>query len=162
LDRFDVYGIPPQYFRFVFVANTAGLIAASQINAAIVGRFGTRRILGVALRWPVALSITLIAALLLEFLSIYLVLSMLFGLLVGHGFIGPNAAALGLSKHGEQAGTGSAVMGGIEFGVGIITIFITSLFDATSALPLALAIGACGCLAFASPRFVARPSGLGR
>lgn len=154
----DVYGIPPQYFGFVFFANTAGLIAASQINAAIVGRFGPERILGVALLWPVGLSITLIAALLLGFSSIYLVLSVLFGLLVGHGFISPNAAALGLSKHGEQAGTASAVMGVIQFGLGIVTIFMTSLFEATSALPLALVIGACSCLALACHRFVARPA----
>lgn len=154
----DVYGIPPQYFGFVFFANTAGLIAASQINAAIVGRFGPDRILGIALLWPVGLSITLIAALLLEFSSMYLVLSVLFGLLVGHGFISPNAAALGLSKHGEQAGTASAVMGVTQFGLGIVTIFITSLFEATSALPLALVIGACSCLALACHRFVARPA----
>ena len=154
----DVYGIPPQYFGFVFFANTAGLIAASQINAAIVGRFGPDRILGIALLWPVGLAITLIAALLLEFSSIYLVLSVLFGLLVGHGFISPNAAALGLSKHGEQAGTASAVMGVTQFGLGIVTIFMTSLFEATSALPLALVIGACSCLALACHRFVARPA----
>ena len=154
----DVYGIPPQYFGFVFFANTAGLIAASQINAAIVGRFGPDRILGIALLWPVGLSITLIVALLLGFSSIYLVLSVLFGLLVGHGFISPNAAALGLSKHGEQAGTASAVMGVTQFGLGIVTIFITSLFEATSALPLALVIGACSCLALACHRFVARPA----
>jgi MFS transporter, DHA1 family, multidrug resistance protein len=154
----DVYGIPPQYFGFVFFANTAGLIAASQINAAIVGRFGPDRILGIALLWPVGLSIILIAALLLEFSSIYLVLSVLFGLLVGHGFISPNAAALGLSKHGERAGTASAVMGVTQFGLGIVTIFMTSLFEATSALPLALVIGACSCLALACHRFVARPA----
>lgn len=154
----DVYGIPSQYFGFVFFANTAGLIAASQINAAIVGRFGPERILGIALLWPVGLSITLIAALLVGFSSIYLVLSALFGLLVGHGFISPNAAALGLSKHGEQAGTASAVMGVTQFGLGIVTIFMTSLFEATSALPLALVIGACSCLALACHRFVARPA----
>lgn len=154
----DVYGIPPQYFGFVFFANTGGLIAASQINAAIVGRCGPERILGIALLWPVGLSITLIMALLLGFSSIYLVLSVLFGLLVGHGFISPNAAALGLSKHGEQAGTASAVMGVTQFGLGIVTIFMTSLFEATSALPLALVIGACSCLALACHRFVARPA----
>jgi DHA1 family bicyclomycin/chloramphenicol resistance-like MFS transporter len=154
----DVYGIPPQYFGFVFFANTAGLIAASQINAAIVIRFGPERILDIALLWPVGLAITLIAALLLGFSSIYLVLFVLFGLLVGHGFISPNAAALGLSKHGEQAGIASAVMGVIQFGLGIVTIFVTSLFEATSALPLALVIGACSCLALACHRFVARPA----
>jgi DHA1 family bicyclomycin/chloramphenicol resistance-like MFS transporter len=154
----DVYGIPPQYFGFVFFANTAGLIAASQINAAIVGRFGPERILAIALLWPVGLSVTLVAALLLGFSSIYLVLSVLFGLLVSHGFISPNAAALALSKHGEQAGTASAVMGVIQYGLGIITISITSLFEAKSALPLASVIGACSCLAFSCYRFVARPA----
>jgi DHA1 family bicyclomycin/chloramphenicol resistance-like MFS transporter len=154
----DVYEIPPQYFGFVFFANTAGLITASQINAAIVGRFGPERILGIALLWPVGLSITLIAALLLGFSSIYMVLSVLFGLLGGHGFISPNAAALALSKHGEQAGTASAVMGVIQFALGIVTIFMTSRFEATSALPLALVIGACSWLALACHRFVARPA----
>jgi MFS transporter, DHA1 family, multidrug resistance protein len=85
-------------------------------------------------------------------------LSVLFGLLVGHGFVSPNAAALGLSKHGVRAGTASAVMGVIQFGLGMITIFMTSLFEATSALRLALMIGACSCLALACHRFVACPA----
>ncbi|MCK4120518.1 multidrug effflux MFS transporter [Ralstonia nicotianae] len=154
----EVYGIRPQYFGLVFFANTAGLIVASQINAAIVGRFNPDRILGIALLWPVGLSMTLIVSQLLGFSSIYLVLTVLFGLLTGHGFISPNATALGLSKHGTQAGTASAVMGAIQFGLGIATISATSLFKATSALPLAVVMGVCSCLALACHRLVARPA----
>lgn len=153
----EVYGIRPQYFGLVFFSNTAGLIVASQINAAIVGRFGPDQILGIALLWPVGLSILLVGSLLLGRTSIYLVLAVLFGFLVGHGFISPNAAALGLSKHGAQAGTASAVMGAIQFGFGIATISMTSLFRLDSALPLALVMGACSCLALACHRLAARP-----
>ena len=154
----EVYGIPPQYFGMVFFANTAGLIVASQINAAIVGRFDPDRILGVALLWPAGLSIMLITALFLGFSSLYAVLAVLFGFLVGHGFISPNASALALSKHGAQAGTASAVMGAVQNGLGIATIFMTSFFKVTSALPLALVMGGCSFLAIACHRLIARPA----
>ncbi|AOJ54966.1 multidrug transporter [Burkholderia thailandensis] len=154
----EVYGVRPQYFGLVFFGNTAGLIVASQINAAIVARFGPDRILGIALLWPVSLSILLVGSLLLGWTSIYVVLAVLFGYLVGHGFISPNAAALGLSKHSAQAGTASAVMGAIQFGLGIATISIASFFKQNSALPLALVMGACSCLALVCHRLAARPT----
>lgn len=153
----QAYGMHPQHFGMVFFANTAGLIVASQINAAIVERFDPDRILGFALLLPVGLSIILITCLLLGFSSVYLVLAMLFGYLVGHGFISPNAAALGLSKHGMQAGTASAIMGAIQNGLGIAAIFLTSLLEAASALSLALAMGTCSCLALTCHRLLARP-----
>jgi MFS transporter, DHA1 family, multidrug resistance protein len=154
----EVYGIEPQYFGMVFFGNTAGLIVASRINAAIVERFEPDRILGIALLCPAALSMMLIASLLLGFSSIYVVLAVLLGFLMGHGFISPNAAALGLSKHGAQAGTASAIMGAVQNGLGITTIFIATMLDATSALSLALVMGGCSCLAIACHRLVARPT----
>jgi len=77
---------------------------------------------------------------------------------VGHGFISPNASALALSKHGAQAGTASAVMGAVQNGLGIATIFMTSFFKVTSALPLALVMGGCSFLAIACHRLIARPA----
>jgi DHA1 family bicyclomycin/chloramphenicol resistance-like MFS transporter len=154
----EVYGIDPRHFGMVFCANTAGLIVASQINAAIVERFEPDRILGIALFWSTGLSITLIASLFLGLSSVYAVLAVLFGFLVGHGFISPNATALGLSKHGTQAGTASAIMGAIQNGLGIVTIFMASFLEATSALSLALVLGGCSCLAIACHRLVARPA----
>lgn len=152
----EVYGIRPEYFGVVFFANTAGLIMASQINAVIVEKFGPDRILGIALLWPAVLSMALITSLILGFTSIHGLLIMLFGFLVGYGFISPNASALGLSQHAAQAGTASAVMGVIQNGLGIVTIFVMSLLNAKSALPLALVMGGCSCLAIACHRCVAR------
>ncbi|MBI0363268.1 multidrug effflux MFS transporter [Burkholderia oklahomensis] len=154
----EVYGIPAQYFGMVFFANTAGLIFASQVNAAIVERFPPDRILGVALLCPAVLSIMLITALYFGFSSLFAVLAVLFGFLVGHGFISPNASALGLMKHGKHAGTASAVMGAVQNGLGVATIFMTSLFKITSALPLALVMGSCSILAIACHRLIARPA----
>jgi hypothetical protein len=51
-------------------------------------------------------------------------------------------------------------MGVIQFGLGIVTISLTSLFEATSALPLPLALALVigPCPALACHRFVARPT----
>lgn len=154
----EVYGIESQYFGMVFFANTAGLIVASQVNAAIVERFEPDRILGIALLWPAVLSMMLIASFFLGVSSIYVVLAVLFGFLLGHGFISPNAAALGLSKHGARAGAASAIMGAVQNGLGIATIFMASLLEARSALSLALVMGGCSFLAIVCHRLVARPA----
>jgi DHA1 family bicyclomycin/chloramphenicol resistance-like MFS transporter len=153
----EVYGIGPEYFGIVFFTNTAGLIVAARINAAIVEKFNPDRILGIALLWPAGLSIILIVSIIVRGASLYAVLVVLFGFLVGHGFVSPNASALGLAKHGKWAGTASAVMGVIQNLLGIATIFVTSFFKLTSALPLALVMGGCSVLAIACHRLIARP-----
>ncbi|MEB0138393.1 MULTISPECIES: multidrug effflux MFS transporter [unclassified Undibacterium] len=154
----EVYGVSPQYFGMVFFTNTAGLIVGSQINAVLVERFGPDRILGIALLSPIVLSLTLIASQLYGFSSLIVVLVALFGILSSHGFISPNGTALGLAHHAEQAGTASALMGAIQFGIGIVAISLTSFFKVTSILPLAFAIGFCSFLALACHRLAARPA----
>jgi DHA1 family bicyclomycin/chloramphenicol resistance-like MFS transporter len=41
-----LYGVAPEHFGFYFGANALGLIAASQLNHALLGRFGMARLLG--------------------------------------------------------------------------------------------------------------------
>src|SRR4051812_44578307 len=45
----DVYGISPQVFSAVFAVNACGIVAASQLNRWLLGRFGLRTLLAAGL-----------------------------------------------------------------------------------------------------------------
>ena len=56
----EIYGVSPQLYSVLFAMNGVGLIAASQVNARLVGRFGPQRMLRAGLLGIAAASGTLL------------------------------------------------------------------------------------------------------
>ena len=59
-----IYGLSPQLYSLAFAMNGLGLIAASQVNARLVGRFGPARLLRGALACVVASALALLVVVL--------------------------------------------------------------------------------------------------
>ncbi|MGS0742450.1 Bcr/CflA family multidrug efflux MFS transporter [Glaciimonas sp. GG7] len=152
-----LHGIKPENFGWVFGSNAIGLIAASQINARLVGKLLPDTILGRALWLPAGLmlGITLLVAVGVN--SLILLLIGFFGFMVSYGFISPNASAIALSQQGHQAGTASALMGTLQFSLGILAGICMSLWHDGTALPLVIVMAMCGAGALVLHRYVARP-----
>ncbi|MQR00874.1 Bcr/CflA family multidrug efflux MFS transporter [Glaciimonas soli] len=153
----ELHGIKPENFGWVFGSNAAGLIAASQVNARLVGKMTSDTLLGRALWLPAAacLLITLLVA--FGFDHLWLLLSGFFVYLASYGFISPNASAIALSQQGKQAGVASALMGTVQFGLGIIAGTSMSLWHDGTALPLMVVMSICGVGALLLHRYIARP-----
>lgn len=140
----QIFGIPASMFGWVFGANAIGLIAGSQINARLVQRMPIARVLRRALR---VLAGTTVLSLLVQLSGNMSLPAMLLGLFVcvaALSFIGPNTGALALKHQAHRAGTASALLGSMQFGMGAVMGLAMSLWHRPDALPLLSVMAACG------------------
>jgi DHA1 family bicyclomycin/chloramphenicol resistance-like MFS transporter len=152
----NVYGLSPQTYGLLFGLNGLGLVAASQVNRYLVGRVHATRLLGVGIAGLAAGSILLAGGLLVGGLGVFAVVVPLALLVASVGFVGPNATALALSGHPEMAGTGSAILGILQFGLGAAVAPLIGLAGTHSALPMAIGFGVAAAGAATSFLLIAR------
>src|SRR5450830_903319 len=152
----ELHGIKPEHFGFVFGANAIGLISCAQINARLVIKRSADRVLGKVI-WVPAIAATIVALLVAcGFESLPLLLVGFFIFLSCQGFIGPNASAIALAQQGRQAGTAAALMGTLQFGLGMLSGVVMGLWHDGTALPLVTVMAVCGVAALLLYRYVAR------
>ncbi|MFJ3048493.1 Bcr/CflA family multidrug efflux MFS transporter [Herbaspirillum chlorophenolicum] len=152
----ELHGIKPQYFGFVFASNAIGLIAASQVNARLVMKRSAERVLGRVLWLPAGLSLFVALMVAAGQESLPLLLVGFFGFLTSYGFTGPNATAIALKHQGRQAGTAAALMGTLQFGMGVLSGVVMSFWHDGTALPLVSVMAVCGISAFLLYHLVAK------
>jgi DHA1 family bicyclomycin/chloramphenicol resistance-like MFS transporter len=143
----DIYGLSPQSFSFAFGANGLGLVAASQINARLVGRFGPALLLRRALLVIALAATALLVVVAIGGLGVWPVIVTTFAVMSSLAFVMPNATALALADHARVAGTASALLGVTQFLVGGLAAPLVGLGGTDSAVPMAvvmlsLALGA--------------------
>lgn len=141
----NVLGLSPLHYSFAFAANAAGIVIVNAVNARIVGRFGQRRLLhlGVGL-------LVLFSALLLVDAALgpvlWASLLLLWGAVASLGLVAANATSLALDQVRHAAGTGSAVLGALQFGLAAVVSPIVGLGGDHTALPMAGAMLASACI----------------
>jgi DHA1 family bicyclomycin/chloramphenicol resistance-like MFS transporter len=111
------YGLSPHQFALVFAVNGLGLVAGSQVNAALVVRMDPLRIVRLALPLTVLTALLLLAFAVTGVGGVVGILVPLWLILFLLGFITGNASAIALSRRGERAGTAAAVIGATQAGV---------------------------------------------
>jgi DHA1 family bicyclomycin/chloramphenicol resistance-like MFS transporter len=149
------YGLSEQQFGLVFGAGALGLIAASQLNVRLLGRYPPRRIIIGALATSCSAVLVLLATAAAHIGGLVGLLIPLWAALTGIGLIMPNASALALSRHGEAAGTAAAITGCLQFGIGAVMAPMVGVLGATG-LAMATAMAAMLFAALASLLFVVR------
>lgn len=154
----ECYGIPAERFGWVFATNVAGFIAASQLNGYFTRRRPLDTVLVRALGTAVLLMLTLLALRLAEVSSLPVLLAGLFGLLACMGFVMPNATALAMAHQGRRAGTASALLGSLRFGLGTVGGVAISLWHDGTDRPLLGVISACLVGSLLVYRWIARPA----
>ncbi len=138
----DQYGLSEHTFSLIFAVNSVANIGASQVNVVLLAWFQPNRILVASLSLAVASSLALVVVALTGAGGLVGLLVPLFVLLGAIGLSGPNASALGLSLHGESAGTAAALFGSLNFGLGALTAPIVGLLGNDShAMAIAMAGG---------------------
>jgi DHA1 family bicyclomycin/chloramphenicol resistance-like MFS transporter len=152
----NVYGLSPQTYGLLFGLNGLGLVLASQVNRYLVGRVHATRLLGVGIIGLAAGSVLLAGGLLIGGVGVFGVVIPLALLVASVGFVSPNATALALSGHPEMAGTGSAILGILQFGLGAAVAPLIGLAGTHSALPMAISFGVAAAAGAASFLLIAR------
>ncbi|WP_213454496.1 multidrug effflux MFS transporter [Rhizomonospora bruguierae] len=136
------YGLDEQQFGIAFGAGSVSLIAATQLNVRLLRRFTPQRILTGAL-----VGGTVAGAVLLLFAAAGVgglagVLVPLWVVLGATGLVFPNAPAIALARHGEAAGTASALLGAVQFGVGALAApLVGVLGNGSAAMAAVVAAG---------------------
>lgn len=115
----ETLGLSSGAYALAFGINSAGLIGASIVNGQLAGRLDPRRVLAIATTALVLLSVTLLG-IVLSGPSLWPVLVVLFLALTSLGFIMGNATALASREVRDVAGTGSALLGALQFALGAV------------------------------------------
>jgi DHA1 family bicyclomycin/chloramphenicol resistance-like MFS transporter len=156
----EIYGLNPQLYSLVFAANGLGILAASYASRRLIGRATPAQLLNAG----VALGATG-AALVLGGVAVHgpvgVVLAGLFGVVSSIGLVNPNATALALADHPEQAGAASALLGTAQFLIGAAAAPLVGLAGSADALPMAVTIAAAvtlAALAAGVPALAFRPA----
>ncbi|MDY7577411.1 Bcr/CflA family multidrug efflux MFS transporter [Herbaspirillum sp. RTI4] len=139
----ELHGIAPEHFGYVFGANAVGLIIFSQVNARLVRKHPLDYLLKRALWVAAGVTATMAVLIAAGADSLAVVLIGFFGFTCSYGCISPNVAAIALSEQGQQAGTASALMGTLQFGMSVLAGVGISIWHDGTALPLAIMMAVC-------------------
>lgn len=152
-----IYHLSPQIFSLVFGANALGFVITSQVNGSLVDRIDPARLMLTGLIINLVAGLALLAVVLFGGgLGVAAILPPLFVLVASIGFVVPNAVALALSRHPEAAGTGSALLGLVQSGVGALGAPLVGIEGIRTALPMAVVIATSGAGAVLSFLFSSR------
>ncbi|SCL72874.1 MFS transporter, DHA1 family, bicyclomycin/chloramphenicol resistance protein [Micromonospora peucetia] len=135
----EQYGLDEQQFGLAFGAGAVGLIAATQYNVRLLRRHSSQRILVVALAVGSVAGLAMVAFAVTGFGGLPSLLVSLWVVLAAAGLAMPNAPALALSRHGEAAGTASALLGAVQFGVGALAAPLVGVLG-TGAVAMAVVV----------------------
>lgn len=158
----DEYSVSPQGYSLIFAINGVGFLAGSQLNGAVVVRYGTATMLRLELVLAViATSLAVAAA--AAHLPVPLLVAPLFLVLMSLGAMMGNTVALALTPYGHVAGAASALLGTSQFIFGafvpsLVSILGTAAWVMGSAMLGASAIALLLLLVVVRPGRASRPT----
>jgi DHA1 family bicyclomycin/chloramphenicol resistance-like MFS transporter len=113
----EQFGVPPGRFGLLFAVSAAGFIGASQLNPGLLRRWGARRVPAYALRACAAAVLVLTVAAFAGAGGLLGVFLPAAAALACTGLVLPNAAVGALAHHAGRAGSASALLGTLQFGL---------------------------------------------
>lgn len=150
-------GLSPIAYSVDFAANAAGMTLAALVAARLAGRVATRRvILAGQIAALVAGAAMLIGALWFD-TPLIVAIVCFFLLMSAQGLIGPNGGALASAAVPEHPGTGSAVLGFVQWVAAGVIAPIAGLGGEHTAVPMAILMIAGAAASMIGLLVVARP-----
>ncbi|MBO0694140.1 MAG: multidrug effflux MFS transporter [Acidimicrobiaceae bacterium] len=143
----DKFNLSPSVFGLLFAINGVGLVATGQLSARIVGRFGARRLLTVGLFAMAISGLSFLLIIETGVVGLAGVLPCLFLAMCANGMSAPNAMALAMNDFPNAAGSASALLGVLQFGVGALVAPLVGIGGKADATPMAVIMALSGVLA---------------
>ncbi|RMX06475.1 Bcr/CflA family drug resistance efflux transporter [Corticibacter populi] len=142
----QLHGLTPQQYSALFAFNAFGIILANLINRRCLLRWPVERIMGMALAAHGALGLVLLAVVgTAAPLMVFVPALWLFILTLG--FIGANGAAVAMGATGRHGGSGSGLIGLMQFSLAFIVSSTVAATQNGTAYPMVLAIMVCALVA---------------
>jgi DHA1 family bicyclomycin/chloramphenicol resistance-like MFS transporter len=133
----EMVGLSPTQYGIAFGVNALGIVTISSLSARLNRSIATTRLLGAGLGLTVAATAVLLG-LVLSGAPAWLLPIPIFVAVASQGLILGNATALALAAVPRAAGSGSAGLGALQFGLGAAVSPLVSLGGEHTALPLAV------------------------
>lgn len=139
----SIYAIPPEQYGLYFGAGAVGFILVSQLGGRLATRFGRERVYtcSVAVIAVAGTLLTLSVLLGAPFAAVYASIILYIATL---GVVAPVGSVLAITPFPHIAGTASALLGTVQFGMGAIAGTLVSVLHNGTALPMALSLGILG------------------
>jgi len=122
------FHVEPQYYGWLFAVNILGVMALSFVNRTLVNRYSLDALL------RVSTGIAMVAALALGIFAkfdiggMYGIAFPIFFFLSMNGIVAASATAAALDDVPEMAGAASALLGSLQYGSGILSTLLLTLF----------------------------------
>jgi DHA1 family bicyclomycin/chloramphenicol resistance-like MFS transporter len=138
----NLYKVPTEHFGWLFGSVAAGMVAGSQVNGRMPHRIALWKVLRVANLVQLAAAILLMASVASGVGGLPVVYFCIFVYIAAQGFVFPNGSAIAMTRHGQIAGSASALLGTNQFLIAAVgTSFLGFLEN--PALPMTIVILTC-------------------
>lgn len=151
----NVLGLSVGAYSVAFALNALGLGLVAGLGTTLVDRVAPRRLLGIGVTAVAVLSVLLLLDVVLLDLPRWPTLVLLFLTVSSLGLVFGNATTLATDEVAHAAGTGSAVMGALQFGLGAVVSPLVGLRGEHDALPMAVTMVVLALGAVAAARYAA-------
>jgi MFS transporter, DHA1 family, multidrug resistance protein len=131
-------GLSPIGYSVDFAANAAGMTVAALVAARLAGRVSTRRVILTGQIAALAAGVAMLAGALWFGTPLLLAIVCFLVLMTAQGLIGPNGGALASAEVPEHPGTGSALLGFVQWVAAGTIAPIAGLGGEDTAVPMAL------------------------
>jgi MFS transporter, DHA1 family, multidrug resistance protein len=154
-------GMSPIAYSVDFAANAGGMTVAALIAARLAGRVATRKVILAGQIAALTAGVAMLAGALWLDTPLLLALVCFFVLMAAQGLIGPNGGALASAEVPEHPGTGSAVLGFVQWVAAGTVAPIAGLGGQDTAVPMALLMIAGAAASMVGLLVLARPASRG-
>lgn len=143
-------GFSETQFGWIYGANALGFIGASQMNRALLRRYGSLELLKAATGTMLCFALILMAGTIMGSVGPAGTISLVFCYLFCLGFVGPNAMALTLQPFSRNAGMAAALMGSLQMMAGASASVLVSCFHDGTTVPMVSMMAGCAALSLAT------------
>jgi DHA1 family bicyclomycin/chloramphenicol resistance-like MFS transporter len=144
----DLFHVSEKQYGWIFALIAMGLIGSSQINSLLLRTYTSEQIIKVALACQSFVGLVMVTLALTGYSELFTTIFLIFLFLCCQGFTFPNASALSLAPFGHNAGSASALLGGIQMSIGACTSALVSVFQNNTAVPMTGVMACCATGAF--------------
>ena len=139
----ELFHVNEKQYGWIFALIAMGLIGASQLNTVLLKNYTSEQIIKMALRCQCIIGAVMVLVIIFGSADLFVIIFFIFIFLCCQGFVFPNASALSLAAFGHNAGSASALLGGIQMGIGAGTSALVSLLQNHTALPMTGIMACC-------------------
>lgn len=122
------FGIPEQYYGWLFGVNILGVMSLSYFNRNWVTKYGIKLLLNISTKIAMVAGILLAALTYFDIGGIFTIIIFIFIIFSMNGIIAACATAAALDGVGEIAGSASALIGCLQYGSGILSTLLLAAF----------------------------------